>query len=307
MPWWASSPRLGFAGHDAHRLERERLSLIAGRVRRHQAHEPGRAGWDHHVAQRRVRRPGALRDQHLDDRALALVGRQRGMDVGVAEHEHVAHLKRLPETRALVHGQRVLDRVRDRLQMLGPSRADHDLRDPLVAQQPRERHGRHRDAPLPSELLKPVELGERRLGSELRVGLGPLGHPRPSRVGPTAPVLAGQPATAQGAVDGIGDLSFCAQRQQLRLIAAPQQRVLVLNGDRIAGGERLRQLLGVEVAHPVAADPARALVLLPRPRSTRPRRVCGSNSWARYSSTRSTPRRSRLSCSCRAIRAGDEP
>ena len=57
-------------------------------------------------------------------------------------------------------------------------------------------------------------------------------------------------------------MPFRAQRQQLGLIAAPEQRVFVLNRDRIADGERLRQLLGVEVAHPVAADPARAPVLL---------------------------------------------
>jgi hypothetical protein len=157
---------------------------------------------------------------------------------------------------ALLPGERALESLGHRGQVLRPARADHDLGDPVVGKQPGEREAGHRGAAAGRDGLQPVQRLERPVGDKPGVQLRPPGHPRVGRVGRTAAVLAGQPAARQRAEGQVGDASRGAQRQEFPLVLPCEQRVAVLDSLRRARIEGGRQLPRVEVADPVAADQA---------------------------------------------------
>ena len=245
------------ARHHAQRLQPEhrvRSATPCG----HQPHEPGRALERHHEAQRHLRLAPGVGGQHLGHRLRAVLRGERGEHVVVAEDQHRASSSRW----AGLSGRSSASRTGSRCS--GTVRPDHDLGHARVGQEPRQGHSRHRPAIRPRSIGEPLELIEGAVGLERRVRLGALGHPRPCGERLAAAVLAGQPPTGERAEHQVGDVLALAQRQHGRLVGPRQQRVLVLDGLGCPGVERRGQLRGVEVAHPVGADPLRPGELVER-------------------------------------------
>ena len=144
----------------------------------------------------------------------------------------------------------------------GSHRPDDDGGDAGVGEQPAQREPGHRDLALRGDLLEPLERVEHPVADERGIAVRALRHPRAGRERDAAAVLAGQPAAGERAVDGVAHLLARAQRQQLLLVTAHQQRVGVLDRVDVSLGERRAQLGGVVVADAGGADqPLRAEVL----------------------------------------------
>ena len=174
-------------------------------------------------------------------------------------------MRRRPRRVALVRAELEGQRLPDAGEMLGPRRADDDRVDERVGQQPRERDGRHRDVPLGGEGGEAGEAGVDAVVVEVAVGARQERHPGAARRGLAAAVLAGQPTAGERAVGLVGDAVLAAERKDVGLVGALEQRARVLEVGRArARVEGRAELLAVEVAEPVRADLAVGLQLLER-------------------------------------------
>ena len=143
--------------------------------------------------------------------------------------------------------------------------------------------------------------------TQLLVRAGPLRHARAGRERLAAAVLAGEPAAGERAERDVGDPVLDAERDQLPLVPAVEQRVRVLHERRARRrrAPRARRPRRSSTGPTRRSAPRRAA---PRTSPTvRSSGTASSGSWARYRSTRPTPRRARLPSSCRRIRSGASP
>src|SRR5215203_5726399 len=159
---------------------------------------------------------------------------------------------------ALGRLERLRERLANRFEVLRPSWSDDRRAQTRLGKQPCEREPRHGDAAFGGHPLQRFERVEHGVTQEPLVGLRALRHARAVGKRRVAAVLAREPASGERPERDVADVAPLAQRQQLALVAALEQRERVLHaGDRAALGGLLELAL-VEVADTVGADsPAR--------------------------------------------------
>src|SRR5207247_6484896 len=153
------------------------------------------------------------------------------------------------ESGQLVAVDSEVERGERRLELCRTPWSDEDRRHARVGEQPGERECRR-----VAELLEALEPVVNLVLAKMFVRLGAHRHPRSRRRGFAAPVLAREPAAGERAERREAETVLLAERQDLLLRVAVEERVRVLHPAERAGAKRLPQLVTVDVARPVEAD-----------------------------------------------------
>src|SRR5262249_43712489 len=126
---------------------------------------------------------------------------------------------------SLVTGEPQLERLADRIEVLGPAGTDDDGGDLVLREQPGERKPGHRDAALARLVLEAPERVEVRVGLARAVALGPLRHPRAVRVRLAAAVLPREPASGEWAEALVADAVLTTDGEDGLRVGVLEQRV----------------------------------------------------------------------------------
>ena len=167
------------------------------------------------------------------------------------------------------------------LEVLRPPRPGDDRAG--AAECPGEREPAGCDTPSASAFCSRAPRARRRSRSfsRCRYGSGPHRHPRPTGCSSSAPVLAGQPAAGERAEGLVLDPVLLAERDQLSLVAAVEQRVRVLHERGRAELEPLAQVVGTDVARRPRSRSRRARAAPANVANVSSTGVSGSGSWVR--------------------------